>query len=108
MKTFVLYLFFILWAIMSPSNSEQDICKEVAVNKTAVPEYYIYGAQTALNHISSAISFEIASNSISTYATKNKHFAKENIRLKNITKSVTLGQRFYRLLCIFCYPMISA
>lgn len=97
MKTFVLYLFSILWTIIGLSNSEQNICKEGAVEKNAVPESYISGAQISLNHISGAISFEAASSSISTYATKNDISVKENIKLKSQNKSATPGHRFYKL-----------
>lgn len=104
MKTFALYLFAILWAVVGLSNVEQS---EGVAEKTAAPTSYISSAQSASNHISNTVSFEAASSSIGTYATKNNNFAKEDAKHKTQNKSAILGQRFYKLNNIHCSNTLS-
>ena len=97
MKTFVLYLFSILWAVMGLSNSEQDMCSKGAVAKVAAPTSYISSSSSTITHNSSAITFESTTNSVSSYATKNNNVEKEDVKHKTHNKSAIIGQKFYKL-----------
>ncbi len=108
MRTFVIYLFSILWTVIGLSNSEQNICKEGAADKTVAPVSYITDSLSASNHILSTTSFEAAaSNSISSYATKNNS-AKEDAKHKSHNKSAILGQRFCKLNSIHFSDALSS
>lgn len=109
MKTFVIYLFSILWTIIGLSNSEQKICKEGAADRTVAPVSYITDSLSASNHILCATSFEAsASNSVSSYATKNSNSAKEDAKHKSHNKSAILGLRFCKLNSIHFSDVLSS
>lgn len=96
-KTFVLYLFSILWTVIGLSNSELDICSEGVVEKTTTPTTHISLSQYSSNSASNTISFESVSNFISSYATQSNNFVKEDIKHKTQSKSAILGQRLCKL-----------
>lgn len=109
MKTFVIYLFSILWTVIGLSNSEQEICKEGAADKTVAPVSYITNSLSASNHILCTTSFEAAaSSSVSSYATKNNSSAKEDAKHKSHNKSAILGQRFCKLNSIHYSDALSS
>lgn len=107
MRTFVLYLFAILWAVTGLSNSGQDICGEGAADYTVAPASCVTSSFTAPHHTYDAPSFEAASNLISTYATKNNNSAKEDAKHKTQNKSALLGQKFSKLNSIHSSDTLS-
>lgn len=106
-KRFILYLFSILLAVIGLSNAEQDICKEGTADKAVASASYISSSLSELNHLSNAITFETASNSISSYATKNNNSAKEDAKHKTHNKSAILGQKISKLNSIHCSDALS-
>lgn len=107
MKSFVLHIFLILWAVAGLSNSGHNSCFEGVADKMATPASSISASLSTLNDNSGITFFDTTSNSISSYAIKNDFSAKNDSKHKNQNKSAVLAQRFNKLGCIHTSVALS-